>query len=136
MATKPYGVAIIVDPNFGERLGAVAKLMPVWIADTPANRVAAEEFWTLHPKQSHVEGVTTFRIDPKLSPHEWAAGILQAVDEHHGDDLHNPPYSVIELFGASIVPSLEEALRRLGFVHFVGREGGFQAIKSSADSGT
>jgi hypothetical protein len=53
LATQPYGVAIVIDPNFGDRLGAIAEQMPVWIADTPANRVVAEQVRTLYSGQSH-----------------------------------------------------------------------------------
>jgi len=35
-------VAIVVDPQFGERLIELLDRMPVWIADTEANRVAAD----------------------------------------------------------------------------------------------
>ena len=36
--TEPqYVVGIVVDPQFGERLGELAAKLPVWIADTPVN---------------------------------------------------------------------------------------------------
>jgi len=38
-----YTLAIVVDPEFGgERLIELLDRMPVWIADTEANRVAAD----------------------------------------------------------------------------------------------
>jgi hypothetical protein len=35
-------VGVVVDPNFGERVEALAEQMPVWIVDTPVNRGAVE----------------------------------------------------------------------------------------------
>ncbi|HKY29322.1 MAG TPA: hypothetical protein VJM12_15385 [Pyrinomonadaceae bacterium] len=39
-------VAIVVDPDFGERLLSLANEMPVWIADTSTNRIIAESLWS------------------------------------------------------------------------------------------
>jgi hypothetical protein len=38
MVDIPNAVTIVVDPEFGDRLYAVAKETAVWIVDTPLNR--------------------------------------------------------------------------------------------------
>ena len=42
MVVSECVVGIVVDPAFGERLHAIIGRMPVWVADTPPNRAAAE----------------------------------------------------------------------------------------------
>jgi len=113
-----YAVAVVVDPVFGERLFSIAARMPVWIADTPKNRSAVEQHRARHPGQSGTEGVTTFKVDPDANSEDWCAQVLTNVDLHHGRFSHNPPYSVVEVFGATLTPTLRAALGELGF-HFV-----------------
>jgi hypothetical protein len=38
--TSAYAAAIVVDPQFGDRLIELLDRMPVWIADTETNRTA------------------------------------------------------------------------------------------------
>ena len=127
--TEPYTVAVVVDPMFGERLFSVAARMPVWIADTPKNRLAVEEHWAQHSGQSTNEGVTAFKVDPTASPEDWCAGVLGTVDLH-GQFSHDPPYSVIEVFGVTVTPALRATPGELGFHSFTDRDDGFRATLS------
>lgn len=38
-----YRVFVVVDREYGERLGELAQTGPVWIVDTPANRTNADQ---------------------------------------------------------------------------------------------
>jgi len=127
-----YAVALVVDPVFGERLFSIAARMPVWVADTPKNRTAAEQHWASHPGQAHTEGVTTFKVDPDARPEDWCAGVLSAVNLHHGRWSHAPPYGVLEVFGATPTPALRAALSTLGFHDITERDDGFRAASSEA----
>ena len=129
---EPYLVAVVVDPMFGDRLFSVAAQMPVWIADTPKNRVAAEQHWASHPGQSHNRGVTTFKVDLNASPEDWCAAVLSNVDLHHGRLSQDPPYEALEVFGATPTLALRAALSSFGFRQVTVREGGFRAASSEA----
>jgi len=115
MAQAPQKVGIIVDPEFGERLHALAARMPLWVADTPANRAAAEANRRTHPAAFDGMGVTTIRIDPEEEPAEWAAEVLSLVLEHHGEYAQDPPVSVLEFIGTEPTPALRELLAEYGF---------------------
>jgi hypothetical protein len=41
----PAQVAIVVEPNFGERLFELAGRMPVWVAQTEGNAVAITQLF-------------------------------------------------------------------------------------------
>ncbi len=129
---EPYAVAVVVDPVFGERLFSVAPRMPVWIADTPRNRLAVEQHRTRYHGQQSADGVTTFTVDPNTSSEDWCAKVLSTVDLHHGRLSHNPPYSALEVFGATLTPALRATLGDLGFDLFTEREDGFRAASSDA----
>jgi hypothetical protein len=102
--------------------------MPVWIADSPSNRLSAEQ---LRRGRHDVLNVTTFRFDPQDSPEGRVAGILGTVDLHHGHYSQAPPYSVIEVFGASLTPALRRAFSEYGLSHFRERAGGFRAGRTA-----
>ena len=127
MSAVPYTVAIVVDPNFGDRLGALAGQMPVWVADTPANRAAAEAYWQMEPGRAHTTGVTTFRVDPEDAPEGWCSDVLGTVVEHHGVYSHDPPVTALEIVGARPVAALRAALEAYGFGQVSAAEGGFRA---------
>jgi len=130
--SEPYIVAVVLDPNFGDRLGDLSAGMPVWIVDTPVNRAAAEAIWASRPALTQFDGVTTFRIDRGSAPEVWLAGVLPDVDLHHGEYSHVPPYAGIEVFGAGVTLVVREALGQLGIGNITERPGGFLAMRSSA----
>jgi hypothetical protein len=130
--TEPYAVALVVDPMFGDRLSGIAPGTPVWIADTPGNRLAVERHWAQHSGQSASEGVTAFKVDPTGTPEDWCASVLPDVDLHHGRLSHDPPYSVIDVYGVPLTPALRAALGDFGFRSVLARDGGFRAVLSDA----
>jgi hypothetical protein len=126
----PYGVAIVVDPDFGSRLNALAARLPVWIAATHANRMAAEQSWRENSIESSTDGVTTFVVDPSDSPEEWLIGILRSVDLHHGEQSRTQPYSVIEVFGTRLTPHLRATFGELGLEYFEETAEGFRSSRA------
>jgi hypothetical protein len=116
-------IAIVVDPNFGERLISLANQMPVWIADTQTNRPVAESLW------SHAGSrVTTFRVAGDDAA-EWCRTILPQVDLHHGGYSQSPAFNSIEVFGASATPDLRGAFSTYGFMISDERPDGFRAVR-------
>ncbi len=127
MVVCEYVVAIVVDPAFGERLHALIGRMPVWVADTPPNRAAAEAHWRTRADTSDTEGLTTFLVDPDQAPEDWCAGALDAVILHHGEHSHDPPVTVLEVVGARPVQRLVAVLVQYGFAEVRQTREGFQA---------
>jgi hypothetical protein len=130
MANAPNTVTIVVDPEFGDRLYAVAKETPVWIVDTPLNRAAAEFVRAQNPEHRPPSDVTTFQVDRDSTPEEWCANILGAVDLHHGEYSDDPPYTVVEVIGAPLTVKLRQAFSEYELNAFVERAAGFQASRS------
>jgi len=130
MADAPNTVTIVVDPEFGDRLYAVAKETPVWIVDTPVNRAATEVVRAQNPEHHHPGGVTTFQIARNATPEEWCANILATVDLHHGEYSHDPPYTVVEVIGAPLTIRLRQTFSEYELNAFVEKEDGFGASRS------
>ncbi|HEY7236092.1 MAG TPA: hypothetical protein VH539_18180 [Gemmatimonadaceae bacterium] len=129
MSETRYTVAIVVDPDFGERLRAVVARLPAWIVYTEANRRIAEQIWAEGGATDHTQpgGLTTIRVDPTKSREEWCAGILWSVAGHHDAYSHNPGYSAIEVFGAEPTPALTQALAEYKLTELRPFPGGFTA---------
>jgi hypothetical protein len=131
MEDPPYTVALVVDPDFGDRLGALALEMPVWVADTPTNRAAAEILWKRAPLGiSHVArgAITTFRVRAGEPPSVWAIEILGDIDLHHGEFSHAHGYSALEVIGTEATSDLRAALRECGLTELESRVGGFRVV--------
>jgi hypothetical protein len=127
----PHEVAVVVDPAYGDKLLELAARLHVWIIDTPANKAAAQVLWS---QDGHVHsldnGVTTFSAFRVDRPDEIVASMLETIDLHHGEYSHSPPWSVLEVYGASPSPSLAAALADYGFTDILPILGGFRASRS------
>jgi hypothetical protein len=119
-------VAIVVDPEFGDRLLSLATQMPVWIADTPANRLSAESVRS--NDASHQTNVTTFVVTGGDAS-DWCRMILPQVDLHHGKYSQSPPYRALEVFGAQASADLRRVFSKYGFTISAERSDGFRALR-------
>jgi len=119
-------VAIVVDPDFGDRLLSLANQMPVWIADTPTNHMCVESIWS--DDDSKRTNVTTFRVtDGEAS--DWCRMILPQVDSHHGQYSQSPAYRAVEVFGAQATADLRRVFSKYGFTISAERSDGFRALR-------
>jgi hypothetical protein len=111
--------------------------MPVWIADTDANRRTAESVWIdrLHVEFTEPGGLTTFRINPNGTPEDWFEGVLGDVAGHHDRYSHMPGYSTIEAFGVSATPRLRALLALYRLTLVSPRPDGFTAATSDGSAG-
>jgi hypothetical protein len=116
---------IVVDPDFGERLLALANQMPVWMADTPANHACLE---SLSSVQGSALNVTTFLVAGD-DVTRWCRGILVQVDLHHGEYPQTPAYSAVEVFGTAATAALRDAFSAYGFTILSDRTDGFRAVR-------
>ena len=127
-----YSVAIVVTPDIGGALTALADRVHVWLADTPANHAAAETYRRTHPTHSLERGVTTFRIADSDSPEAQVVQILGDLNLHHGEDSHTPPWDGLEIYGAAPSPTVRDALAAFGVDEIHPTPGGFRCKRSAA----
>ena len=73
MDEKPFGVHVVVDSRFGNRLREIPTGEPVWIVDTPINRLAYEAVAKERAPESYFDGLTSFKVDPGGIPRRLAA---------------------------------------------------------------
>jgi hypothetical protein len=125
-----YRVFVVVDPQYGERLPELAQRGPVWIVDTPANRVAAQQLWAANPNRCHLDGVTKFKFGEGRSFEDILIDELDTIDLHHGTYSADPPYTVLEVIGAAISVRLKAKLSQYGFDEFQETSEGFRAMRS------
>src|SRR5437016_14169631 len=115
----PHEVALVVDPEFREGLALLGSRMPLWVVNTPQNSIIASRF--LSKRQGTQDGpdVTVFDVDPTQTPEDWACDIIKNIDLHHGHYSHDPPFSVMEVYGVDPTPRLRKELLGIGFNRLV-----------------
>jgi hypothetical protein len=121
-------VALVLDPDYGDKLTSLADVSHVWVIDTPSNRTVASEYWALNPTHQAELGITTFSSENK-SRLESCLKILETVDMHHGPHSSDPPYSVLEVIGLPLTDEAKAAIEDLGFETFETTVAGFRATR-------
>lgn len=130
--TKQDTIALIVDPDSGERIRDIAAhARHTWVVTSDANDPVIRRIWNTRraePDRAAEGGVTLFQRhgDDRES---WCAGILDAVDDHHGDAMHRDGYAILAVYGTPLSGHLRHALSAFGFSEFVSTTEGFRAIK-------
>lgn len=94
-------VAIVLDADFGAQLHALAARIPVWIVDTPGNRVAIESEWMRRRRDGAERELSVFRMIEGLSPSEHIAALLRTIDGTHGPAVQDPPFTTLLVIGAT-----------------------------------
>ncbi|MDD5330545.1 MAG: hypothetical protein PHX38_11095 [Sulfuricella sp.] len=118
-------VALVLNPDFGERVIALAQEMPVWVVFSPVNALAVE-----FARSAFEEGrITT--ILPRVGeyPSDLFARALYAIDEHHGEASQSVPYSTLWVYGASERMMTPDLAAELGFMPVIVTKDGFRADK-------
>jgi len=113
-------VALVLVPDFRDSLKKLAFRMPVWILETPENRVAAQDTWHMAEEWPQVD-VTIFNGAPSKRE-EWAAQIGMI-------DLH-VRISTLEVIGSEMTLPARAALTELGFDRFETTREGFRAKRT------
>ncbi len=124
---------VVVDPDYGDRLGSAAQLAPVWVVSTPGNKDACQHFQETSPVAGHNEkgALTSYAVN---NPEDRLANlldILPTLEEHHGEmgdkDFTFPEGFILEVIGLSPTGDVTNALREVGFAAFFAARGGFRA---------
>ncbi len=117
---------VIVDPEFGVRLREIPMGEPVWIADTDINRAACETIRRERKPQSHVVGLTSFKVDKALGPEDWLISELETIELHHGEYSRDPSWSRINVIGTRWTKRIQREFEHLGFTAHVNTHEGFE----------
>ncbi len=134
MKKKAYRVHIIVDPDFGNRIREIPAGDPVWIVDTPQNRLAFEAVRRERPDTNHLIGLTSFKVDPTGLPEDWLISELHTIDLHHGDMSHDPPWSMVNVIGVGWNERIRAELAQFGFLKHHAELNEFTAMKETAST--
>ena len=129
MSERINKVALVLDPNYGDKLTSLAGRSHVWVIDTPVNRAAASEYWAQNPTDEPEWGITTFNFSANESRFESCLNILETVDLHHGPYSCDPPYSVLDVIGVPFTDEAKAAIEDLGFETFETTVEGFRATR-------
>jgi hypothetical protein len=129
MSISPYAVALVLDPEFGEKIVDLASRIHVWVVASPTNCSIAKALWGNQPiRTPSIEtGITTFDVDLNATPEQWCKGILGTIDLHHGEHSHTPPYSRLEIYGLPFNDTLRLIFSDYGFTSFQQTDHGFKA---------
>ena len=129
-------VYVVVDPVFGERLASLPLGIPVWIVDTPTNRLVVERLWKERPGGNHLTGITVFNDRKGASAEDVLIDELDMIDLHHGGYSHEPPYTKLQVFGTALSKRIEIKFAEYGFNRFSSIPGGFEATRPAPASTT
>ena len=127
---SPHKVAIVVDWDFGSRLEVISRSVHVWICDSPSNQKGAQAIWASRSGHDLESGVTTFDAIRTDSAESMILKVLPTIDLHHGEYSHDPPWTVMNVYGTALTPGLEAALRELGVTQFESLVGGFSCRRA------
>jgi hypothetical protein len=120
-----WNIAIVVDPQFGEEaIGQLARYHPLWIIDTPSNRLgaaiarrAAGEIWA--PEAA----CTTYQVDDIAAREHNCLSILETIE------LHHPNLAKLSIVGIENTASLALGMKEFGFTPARATEEDFVAFR-------
>ena len=118
-------VALIMNMQNELLFDGLARSMPVWVADTPANA----------PLKSRLVGerkslsITWFPLRESETLTAAAIRILNSLDDHFDEQAQPVGYLTLICFGALYEASLSADLAHLGFTNVVPETFGFVASK-------
>lgn len=120
----PVSLAVVVDPEYGERMQGLVERMPIWALNSTTNRAAAEWLWEKEERTR--KRITLFDVpDFPLDTQDFI-GVLASIDgerKKHGA----PPLQDLEVIGMELFPDLNGALLEFGFQKVETTVSGFKA---------
>lgn len=117
----------MLEPMFGDECVSLHELMPVWIIDSPQNRIAVEKI-----RKSgglNEADVTTFQAKEGESLVKACERIVQSLDDHYNEHSQTPGYSELAVIGVSLGDVSLRPFLELNFDEFVRTATGFIAKK-------
>jgi hypothetical protein len=126
--THQHRVAVVVDPDYGEAVRLLSRDRHVWIVRSSRNDEVVDSLRAGSNEHSLESGISTFAASG--TPEESLLSILGTVEEHHGEQSHDPPLSVIEVIGISATDGIRGQLLADGFGQIEPDGEGFTAYRT------
>lgn len=117
-------VLLVLDRQFGDRLGSLPRPYPIWIAESERNRDALKT----SPKPSGA--ITWFPLRKGESAEQVFARIAESLDQHHNELAQVPPYDTLDVYGLPVDADVLSSVRDLGFVSQAKQSGVTRLLKS------
>lgn len=118
-------VALILNMSSAMAVEAIARSMPIWIADHPTHTSVRA---ALKVAPSPIS-VTWFPLRDAETLEAAAVRIAFSLDDHHNELAQKEGYRFLLVFGARFEPAMAAELGELGFRSFEVTEFGFVAVK-------
>ncbi|MCP3931189.1 MAG: hypothetical protein GY705_19060 [Bacteroidetes bacterium] len=125
MTNFVHKVALVVDPNFGEKLLPIANTMHVWAVGSAINMDAIQIWYERDLEQdlSFYRGASSFDYDEGAKPEKIASDIIETIDDHHGPNWTEengeiPEWSCIFVYGCSLKDPILSTLMEYGIDDF------------------
>ena len=118
-------VALVLDPEFGERLQGLVEHAPIWALNSTTNRAATEWLWEKEPDTRR--RITLFDVpDYPLDTQEFIGVVASIVAQRtkHAEG----PLEDVEVIGMELFPDLNGALLEFGFQSVESTVRGFKAL--------
>lgn len=123
--TAGPAVAVVLDPEFGERLEGLSEHAQVWALNSTTNRAAAEWVWEKDATARH--RVTLFDVpDFPLDTQEFIGVVASIVAQR--EQRKEAPVEDVEVIGMELFPDLNGALLEFGFQTVEKTVRGFKAL--------
>jgi len=125
-------VAVVADPRLASRVEDLANKVHVWAVRSPDTEAIALRHGTKNTRTQDADplasGVTLFN-GGSSGPEDDCVGIIDVVEEHHGEYSHDPPLSAVEVLGAAPTERLRGEFHSLGFTRIEPTAEGFVAFR-------
>ncbi len=117
-------VALVLDPEYGERLQGLVEHVPVWALNSTTNRAATDWLWEKDPDTRR--RITLFDVpDYPLDTQEFVGVVASVVAQRTQHD--ETPLEDVEVIGMELFPDLNGALLEFGFQGVEATVRGFKA---------
>lgn len=123
MTIEPYEtVALVLVPDYGQRLGELCARADVWAVESSSNREAAIAIWN-GVAPGRPSPMTVFDWEPHEAPSDTVLRMLDTIQEHH------PYCATIEVVGANASPQVLAEIEARGYSYNKPTSDGFVASK-------
>jgi hypothetical protein len=126
-----YRIALVLDEGFGRHVIDLAQEAYVWLVQSEENDRWADVVWKDPSTATDplLHGVSTFARAKDEQTDDLISGIIEMIDEHHGECAHDPAWSEIDVIGAVLSPQIEETARSYGVDECQPTPQGFRLIR-------
>lgn len=131
-----YRIVLVLDESFGRHVIDLAQEAYVWLVQSEENDRWADVVWKAPSTATDplLHGVSTFARAKDEQTDELITGVIEMIDEHHGEHAHDPAWSEIDVIGAGLSPQIEQAARSYGVDDCQPTQQGFRLIRASRRS--